>query len=103
MMVAQRRGKVKAYYAAEGAFYAASVFMLVLWEERRRDFAPMLLHHVATVVLIAMSYLYSCGSSPSVHAHGALSSIPSRWHTFSQQFPGWCGRSICKSASLQGP
>ena len=59
-VLARRRGKVKAYYAAEGAFYAASVFMLVLWEERRRDFAPMLLHHLATVALIAASYAHSC-------------------------------------------
>lgn len=60
-MCASRR-KVTLYYAAEGAFYTASIFMLVMWEERRKDFLPMLLHHIATVVLIAVSYLRSCGN-----------------------------------------
>ena len=53
------RGKVKAYYAAEGAFYTASVFMLLLWEERRKDFWAMLLHHVVTFALITASYSLS--------------------------------------------
>ncbi|KAK9834823.1 hypothetical protein WJX81_001328 [Elliptochloris bilobata] len=48
--------KVQVYYAAEGAFYAASVGMLLLWEERRRDFPVMMLHHLTTCVLIAASY-----------------------------------------------
>ena len=50
------RPKVRVYYAAEGAFYAASVGMLLLWEERRRDFAVMMLHHLTTCGLIAASY-----------------------------------------------
>jgi len=53
------RGKVKAYYAAEGAFYTASVFMLLLWEERRKDFWAMLLHHLVTFALITASYSLS--------------------------------------------
>ena len=53
------RGKVKAYYAAEGAFYTASVFMLLLWEERRKDFWAMLLHHAVTFALITASYALS--------------------------------------------
>ncbi|KAK9908166.1 hypothetical protein WJX75_003679 [Coccomyxa subellipsoidea] len=51
--------KVKLYYAVEGAFYTASVFMLLFWEERRKDFNAMLLHHVATSSLIAVSYFFS--------------------------------------------
>jgi hypothetical protein len=54
------RTKVKLYYAAEGAFYAASIIMLFCWEERRKDFNAMILHHVATTLLIAVSYYYSC-------------------------------------------
>ncbi|CAK0784620.1 hypothetical protein CVIRNUC_007824 [Coccomyxa viridis] len=55
------RGKVKAYYAAEGAFYTASVFMLLLWEERRKDFWVMMLHHLVTFALITASYSLSFG------------------------------------------
>lgn len=62
-----RRPKVRAYYAAEGAFYAASVGMLLLWEERRRDFAVMMLHHLTTCGLIAASYSMRCaGTVPCV-------------------------------------
>lgn len=50
---------MKAYYAAEGAFYTASVFMLLLWEERRKDFWAMLLHHLVTFALITASYSLS--------------------------------------------
>ncbi|BDA44691.1 ASC1-like protein 3 [Coccomyxa sp. Obi] len=51
--------KVKLYYGVEGAFYTASVFMLLFWEERRKDFHAMMLHHVATSSLIAASYFFS--------------------------------------------
>lgn len=33
------------YYLAEGSFYLASLFMLLHWEVRRKDFAAMLTHH----------------------------------------------------------
>ncbi len=62
---ADARAKVRLYYAAEGAFYTASIFMLVAWEERRKDFHVMMVHHLATSVLIAASYLLSC--APSLH------------------------------------
>ena len=51
-----RRG-VEIYYTAELAFYGASTFMLLFWEERRHDFPVMLTHHVVTICLIAFSYL----------------------------------------------
>ena len=60
--VCRRRPKVHVYYAAEGAFYAASVGMLLGWEERRRDFLVMLLHHVTTCALIAASYMLGCAA-----------------------------------------
>ena len=53
---------MRVYYAAEGAFYAASVGMLLLWEERRRDFAVMMLHHLTTCGLIAASYSMRCAA-----------------------------------------
>ena len=55
---------MRVYYAAEGAFYAASVGMLLLWEERRRDFAVMMLHHLTTCGLIAASYSMRCALNP---------------------------------------
>ncbi len=61
------RAKVKLYYAVEGAFYTASVFMLLFWEERRKDFHAMLLHHVATSSLIAVSYFFSCAPHPVIN------------------------------------
>ena len=62
MCVCHCRPKVHVYYAAEGAFYAASVGMLLGWEERRRDFLVMLLHHVTTCALIAASYMLGCAA-----------------------------------------
>ena len=47
---------VKAYYCTELGFYIASIGMLVFWEVRRRDFAAMMIHHIATVALIGGSY-----------------------------------------------
>ena len=46
---------LSAYYLSEGAFYLASLFMLLHWEVKRADFAAMLVHHVATALLIAGS------------------------------------------------
>lgn len=37
--------RLSLYYLAEGAFYLASLFMLLHWEVKRRDFAAMLTHH----------------------------------------------------------
>lgn len=49
------RVKLDVYYAAEMVFYTSSIIMLVFWEERRKDFSPMLLHHVVSVALIVWS------------------------------------------------
>jgi hypothetical protein len=64
------RPKVRMYYAAEGAFYLASVGMLLTWEERRRDFPVMALHHVTTCALIAASYYVGCGPCSSLDGEG---------------------------------
>lgn len=42
-------------YHMELGFYIASVFMILFWEIRRRDFAAMFSHHIATVILISAS------------------------------------------------
>lgn len=42
-------------YHMELGFYIASVFMILFWEIRRKDFAAMFSHHIATVVLISAS------------------------------------------------
>ncbi|KAK2080304.1 hypothetical protein QBZ16_000157 [Prototheca wickerhamii] len=42
-------------YYFELAFYLASMFMLLWWEARRKDFAVMMLHHVVTATLIGLS------------------------------------------------
>ncbi|KAF6166318.1 hypothetical protein GIB67_015864 [Kingdonia uniflora] len=42
-------------YAA--GFYTYSIFALVFWETRRSDFAVSMAHHVATIILIPLSYI----------------------------------------------
>ncbi|XP_048574838.1 ASC1-like protein 1 isoform X1 [Triticum urartu] len=49
--------KLKAVYMYAAGFYIYSVFALLFWETRRKDFAISISHHVATVVLIVMSYI----------------------------------------------
>jgi ceramide synthetase len=43
-------------YAA--GFYTYSIFALLFWETRRSDFGVSMSHHVATVVLIVLSYIF---------------------------------------------
>ena len=59
---------VKAYYAAELTFYLSSTFMLVLWEERRKDFHVMMLHHLMSVFLIAASYTTRYAVTPLLYS-----------------------------------
>ncbi|KAF3623114.1 ASC1-like protein [Capsicum annuum] len=48
--------KLKALYMYAGGFYAYSIFALIFWETRRSDFGVSMSHHVATAILIALSY-----------------------------------------------
>ncbi|KAI1169992.1 TLC domain-containing protein [Nemania sp. FL0916] len=49
----------KAYYLLQAAFWAQQVLVMALGLERRRkDFRELVLHHVVTVVLIALSYRF---------------------------------------------
>ena len=43
-------------YAA--GFYSYSIFALIFWETRRSDFGVSMSHHVATVILIVLSYIF---------------------------------------------
>ena len=39
-------------------FYTYSIFALIFWETRRSDFGVSMSHHVATAILIALSYIF---------------------------------------------
>ena len=43
-------------YAA--GFYTYSIFALIFWETRRSDFGVSMGHHIATVILIVLSYIF---------------------------------------------
>ena len=43
-------------YAA--GFYTYSIFALIFWETRRSDFGVSMSHHVATLILIVLSYIF---------------------------------------------
>ncbi|XP_047323465.1 ASC1-like protein [Impatiens glandulifera] len=49
--------KLKGLYMYAAGFYTYSIFALVFWETRRSDFGVSMGHHVATVILIALSYI----------------------------------------------
>lgn len=51
---------VRQVYCGELAFMVSSVFMLLYWETRRKDFPVMMTHHFATIALIALSYYLKC-------------------------------------------
>ncbi|XP_009617339.1 ASC1-like protein isoform X1 [Nicotiana tomentosiformis] len=52
------KSKLKALYMYAGGFYAYSLFALIFWETRRSDFGVSMSHHVATAVLIVLSYIF---------------------------------------------
>ncbi|KAL9433361.1 hypothetical protein AB3S75_028233 [Citrus x aurantiifolia] len=49
--------KLKGLYMYVGGFYAYSILALLVWETRRSDFGVSMAHHVATVILIVLSYI----------------------------------------------
>ncbi|KAK8950351.1 ASC1-like protein 1 [Platanthera guangdongensis] len=51
--------KLKASYMYAAGFYTYSIFALLFWETKRSDFGVSMSHHVATVVLILLSYIFS--------------------------------------------
>eukprot|EP00271_Cylindrocystis_brebissonii_P002187 TRINITY_DN1257_c0_g1_i3.p1 TRINITY_DN1257_c0_g1~~TRINITY_DN1257_c0_g1_i3.p1 ORF type:complete len:302 (+),score=54.02 TRINITY_DN1257_c0_g1_i3:759-1664(+) len=48
--------KLKIFYFFIGGFYSYSIFALMFWETRRKDFGVSMSHHVAAVLLILVSY-----------------------------------------------
>ncbi|XP_047332852.1 ASC1-like protein [Impatiens glandulifera] len=49
--------KLKGVYMYAAGFYTYSIFALIFWETRRSDFGVSMSHHVATVILIVLSYI----------------------------------------------
>uniref|UniRef100_A0ACD5XR58 Uncharacterized protein n=1 Tax=Avena sativa TaxID=4498 RepID=A0ACD5XR58_AVESA len=47
-------------------FYIYSIFALLFWETRRKDFGVMMAHHVSAIILIVMSYICRCFRPGSV-------------------------------------
>ncbi|GAB2234205.1 hypothetical protein Droror1_Dr00003447 [Drosera rotundifolia] len=50
--------KLKGLYMYGAGFYTYSIFALVFWETRRSDFGVSMGHHVATLILIVLSYIW---------------------------------------------
>jgi len=50
--------KLKGLYMYTAGFYTYSIFALIFWETRRLDFGVSMSHHVATVTLIVLSYIF---------------------------------------------
>ncbi|KAK6931410.1 TRAM/LAG1/CLN8 homology domain [Dillenia turbinata] len=50
--------KLKGLYMYAAGFYTYSIFALIFWETRRSDFGVSMGHHVATVILILLSYVF---------------------------------------------
>ncbi|THU70332.1 hypothetical protein C4D60_Mb08t23880 [Musa balbisiana] len=50
--------KLKFVYMYVAGFYTYSIFALLFWETRRSDFGVSMSHHMATVVLIVLSYIF---------------------------------------------
>ncbi|KAL5815717.1 hypothetical protein ACOSQ4_026358 [Xanthoceras sorbifolium] len=49
--------KLKGLYMYIAGFYSYSIFALLFWETRRSDFGVSMSHHIATVILVVMSYI----------------------------------------------
>ncbi|XP_050224299.1 ASC1-like protein [Mercurialis annua] len=58
--------KLKAVYMYGAGFYTYSIFALIFWETRRSDFGVSMSHHVATVILIVLSYILRFARAGSV-------------------------------------
>lgn len=58
--------KLKGVYMYAAGFYTYSIFALIFWETRRSDFGVSMSHHVATVILIMLSYIFRFGRVGSI-------------------------------------
>ncbi|KAJ7560797.1 hypothetical protein O6H91_04G146500 [Diphasiastrum complanatum] len=48
--------KLKVLYSFAAGFYTYSIFALIFWETRRKDFGVSMSHHIASLFLIVCSY-----------------------------------------------
>ncbi|XVF03096.1 hypothetical protein REPUB_Repub04eG0231200 [Reevesia pubescens] len=58
--------KLRGLYMYVAGFYTYSIFALIFWETRRSDFGVSMGHHVATAILIVLSYIVRFGRVGSV-------------------------------------
>ncbi|XP_047341395.1 ASC1-like protein [Impatiens glandulifera] len=58
--------KLKGVYMYAAGFYTYSIFALIFWETRRSDFGVSMGHHVATVILIVLSYILRFARAGSI-------------------------------------
>ncbi|KAL8138731.1 hypothetical protein V2J09_004732 [Rumex salicifolius] len=65
--------KLKGLYMYAAGFYTYSIFALIFWETRRSDFGVSMGHHVATVILVLLSYIarFARGGSIVLALHDA--------------------------------
>ncbi|KAE8811931.1 ASC1-like protein 2 [Hordeum vulgare] len=54
------RSNNEGVYMYAAGFYMYSIIALLFWETRRSDFGLSMTHHIASVFLIVMSYIFSC-------------------------------------------
>ncbi|KAG2262045.1 hypothetical protein Bca52824_069124 [Brassica carinata] len=54
------------YFWYVAGFYTYSIFALIFWETRRSDFGVSMGHHIATLILIVLSYVCSFSRVGSV-------------------------------------
>ncbi|OWM90338.1 ASC1-like protein 1 [Punica granatum] len=50
--------KLKGLYMYAAGFYTYSIFALIFWETRRSDMLVTMAHHVSTVLLLVLSYMF---------------------------------------------
>ncbi|XP_027126238.1 ASC1-like protein 1 [Coffea eugenioides] len=58
--------KLKLLYMYSGGFYIYAIVALLFWDTKRSDFWASMIHHVASVLLIAVSYIFRFGRVGSV-------------------------------------
>ncbi|KAF8365152.1 hypothetical protein HHK36_029855 [Tetracentron sinense] len=58
--------KLKGVYMYVAGFYTYSIFALVFWETRRSDFGVSMAHHLATVILLVLSYILGFARAGSI-------------------------------------
>ncbi|WMV21470.1 hypothetical protein MTR67_014855, partial [Solanum verrucosum] len=54
----KHRLKLKGWNMYAGGFYLYSIFTLIYWETRRSDFAAHMIHHITSLSLILLSYIF---------------------------------------------